>query len=92
MAPFVYVGFGYLDGWTDRLGLGAYRGTLLLEADSYDVTDVANVRDLSGARDFDPHTLLDQPFRISVGNQRGCMEVVAGLRPGHHRYRLGTKD
>ncbi|MEB3071697.1 hypothetical protein [[Mycobacterium] vasticus] len=91
MAPLSYVGFGYLDGWTDRLGLGAYRGPQHLEADRYDVSDVTRVRDLSGGRDFGAHTLLDQPFRISAGGQSGCMEVVAGLRPGHQRYRLDVE-
>lgn len=86
--PLAYVGFGYLDGWTDRLGLGAFRGPLLIESDSYDVSDVTAVRDLSGARDFGAFTLLDQPFRITANGRPGCMEVVAGLKPGHHRYRL----
>jgi hypothetical protein len=91
MAPLAYVGFGYLDGWGDRHGLGAYRGPFLIETDTYDTTDVTNIRDLSGRRDFDTHTLLDQPFHIAVDDHNGCMEVVAGLRPGHQRYRLGTK-
>lgn len=91
MAPLAYVGFGYLDGWTDGLGLGAYRGPLHLETDSYDVSDVTKVRDRSGARQFGVYTLLDQPFRIDVDGQRGCMEAVAGLRPGHQRYRIAMK-
>jgi hypothetical protein len=91
MSPLAYVGFGYLDGWTDRLGLGAYRGPLLLEADSYDVSDVAKIRDLSGTRQFGMYTLLDQSFRIAVDGRPGFMEVVAGLRPGHQRYWLDVK-
>lgn len=91
MAPLAYVGFGYLDGWTDGLGLGAYRGPLLLEVDFYDVSDATKVRDLSGARQFGRYTLLDQPFRIAADGQPGCMELVCGLRPGHQRYRLDVK-
>jgi hypothetical protein len=90
MTPLAYVGFGYIDGFNDRLGLGAYRGRELVETDSYDVSDVSTVRDLSKTRDFGAFTLLDQPLRISVDGRPGCMEGVGGLRHGHHKYRLGV--
>jgi len=90
MAPLAYVGFGYLDGFNDGLGLGAYRGPKLIETDSYEVSDVWAVRDSSGTRQFGAFTLLDQPLRIELDGRTGCMEGVGGLRPGHHRYLLGV--
>jgi hypothetical protein len=92
MHPMAYIGFGYLDGWGDRLGLGAYRGDVLEESDVFDVYDVSAVRDQSGAREFGAFTLLDQPFAITANGASGCMEVVAALRPGHQRYSLGSKE
>ncbi|TAM64458.1 hypothetical protein [Mycobacterium sp.] len=90
MAPLAYVGFGYLDGFDDGLGLGAYRGPRLMETDSYDVSDVCAIRDRSQTRQFGAFTLLDQPLRITIDGRPGCMEGVGGLRRGHHKYRLGT--
>jgi hypothetical protein len=92
MNPMAYIGFGYLDGWIDQLGLGAYRGDAIEESDSYDVSDVSAIRDHTGVREFGAFTLLDQPFAITANDASGCMEVVAALRPGHHRYSPGSKD
>jgi hypothetical protein len=92
MPPLAYAGFGYLDGFNDRLGLGAYRGVKLVETDSYDVSSPTAIRDLSRTRDFGAFTLLDQPFGVLVDGRPGAMEAVGGLRPGHHRYGLSAKE
>lgn len=86
-SAFAYPGFGYADGYTDGHGLGAFRGPFVVESDRYDVSTPTGPVDLSGRRRFGPETLLDQPMRTTVDGEPGFMEVVAGLRSAHHRYR-----
>ena len=46
-ATYAYQGYGYLDGYWDHAGLGAYRGDLVVECDRYDVRDAARPIDES---------------------------------------------
>lgn len=85
--PLVYPGFGYGDGYVDRLGLGAFRGPMVVETDRYDVAKHTAPVDLSGAREFGRSTLLDQPIATTVDGEPGFMELVAGLVSDHDRYR-----
>jgi hypothetical protein len=88
-SPHVYVGFGYHDGYNDRMGLGAARGDDVLEADSYCVGDPANLVDNSGGRDLSGLQQLDMPNRVVVNGRSGHAEILGGLTVGtrHARYR-----
>jgi hypothetical protein len=88
-APFVYVGFGYLDGYDDRLGPGAYRGAAVAQRDIYDVRDPGEPIDRSGTRDLAGEAtsrVMDHALRVIVNGAPGYMEAVGGLQSRHDRY------
>jgi hypothetical protein len=86
-APFAFVGSGYDNGFIDGLGLGAYRGELLVEHDIYDVSHPADVVLPDGSTIRPGHR--EAPFRVWVNGVEtaGHFPIMsAGPIP---RYGLG---
>jgi hypothetical protein len=91
--PLVYAGFGYLDGFDDRLGLGVPRGALHIEGDRYDVSHPERVIDLSGARDFSTGLVLrEHVLRVHLDGRPGTGDAIAPLLPSHRRYGPRRRD
>jgi hypothetical protein len=65
-----YRGTGYNQGFADGAGLGAYRGSFLVEHDVYDVSHPEQVLLLPEGRPVAPGH-REQPARISVNGQDG---------------------
>jgi len=63
-APFAFVGTGYDNGFNDGLGLGVYRGELLVEHDVFDVSHPADVVLPDGSAVRPGHR--EGPFRVWV--------------------------
>lgn len=83
---YVYQGYGYIDGYWDKAGLGAYRGDLLVEGDRYDLRNVAKPVDESGHHDFSRMQLLQTPCRIVFDGKPGLADCAAFILPLYERY------
>lgn len=87
-APFVHQGFGYFDGFRDRLGLGVRRGELLVEGERYDLSVPGRVVDESGARDFAPGSAIREgAFRVRADGRAGVADTFFHARPSSPRPR-----
>jgi hypothetical protein len=84
---FVYQGYGYYNGYRDQRGLGAWRGNDVLEGETYDVSDQANVRDLSGHATFPPILPHEYPLAITLDGTPGMADSMVGFTGPHPRYR-----
>jgi hypothetical protein len=89
--PLVYAGFGYNDGYVDKLGLGVYRGLNYIEGETYDVSDPEKVIDESGRRDFG-QTLpfCAFPLRVTFDGRAGFADSIAMIMPNHKRYAISA--
>ena len=88
-ATFIYQGFGYIDGWADKQGLGAWRGEFAMEGDRYDLRDPAHMLDESGRHQFGGHGMLHSHFDMQLNGRPGHGEGVVLLMAQHPRYGLG---
>ncbi|MET3762238.1 hypothetical protein [Sphingomonas sp. UYEF23] len=88
-ARFVYQGFGYMDGWSDRQGLGAWRGGLAVEGETYDLRDLANIVDQSGRHTFAGPGMMHAQLDVTLNGAPGHGEGIAVLLPQHDRYGEG---
>lgn len=86
---FVYQGYGYFNGYRDQRGLGAWRGEDVLEGETYDVSDQANIRDLSGHVTFPSVLPHEYPLAITLNGQPGMADSMVGFMGLHPRYRPG---
>ncbi len=84
---FVYQGYGYFNGYRDQRGLGAWRGDNVLEGETYDVADQANVRDLSGHVTFPSVLPHEYPLAITLNGKPGMADSMVGFTGPHPRYR-----
>lgn len=83
-----YVGTGYDHGFADGKGLGAYRGSELLEFDVYDVSHPEDVVVPDGQVLRPVHR--EQPARLSVDGQSGTGHFPVITVGRVARYGLGT--
>jgi hypothetical protein len=88
---FIYQGFGYINGWGDKRGLGAWRGDSAVEGDRYDLRDPANMLDESGRHVFGKHGMLHTQFDMRLNGRRGHGEGIALLMPQHPRYGTSSR-
>jgi hypothetical protein len=68
-ASFAMPGLGYSGGWRDRQGLGVWRGDLVVEHETWDVADAADVRVQDGSVERPAHRIA--PVQVAVGDDRG---------------------
>lgn len=66
--PIVMRGAGYDNGWNDGAGLGVHRGRELVEADTYDITNI-DVPTLDGGPVYGMQR--EQPVRVTVDGEDG---------------------
>lgn len=85
-AQFIYQGFGYMDGWADRQGLGAWRGELAVEGDRYDLRDPAAMIDQSARLAFGRHGMIHSQYDVRLNDEVGHGEGIVLLMPQHRRY------
>lgn len=83
-----YVGTGYDNGFNDRKGLGAWRGSELLEHDTYDVTHPEDVVLPDGSTVRPTHR--EQPARLTVNGRPGLGHLPIMSVGRVERYGLGT--
>ena len=86
---FIYQGFGYMNGWSDKQGLGAFRGDAAMESERYDLRDPTNMIDESGLHLFGKHGLIHSHYALTLDGEIGHGEGIAVLLSQHRRYGEG---
>ncbi len=85
--PIVNPGSGYMDGFHDQAGLGAYRGDFVIESDRYDVSHPEKIIDEGGYREFPLDTTREGGLRITLNGTGGFGDCVYAVSESHHRYK-----
>jgi hypothetical protein len=90
-AAFSYLGYGYLSGYWDAQGLGAYRGDACVEVDRYDLNELGAIIDESGKQKFGQVSFLETPSQVTYDGEEGLADGTAFVFPTHSRYGAALK-
>lgn len=83
--PWVMEGLGYFAGYNDGLGLGVYRGELLVEGNVYDVSDPQKAVDLNTGKETIP-AYREQPAVLECRGERGMAHFPCAVFGPYPRY------
>ena len=83
--PWVMEGLGYFGGFSDGLGLGVYRGELLVEGNAYDISDPQRVVDLTTGMERVPRW-REQPAVMECRGEKGMAHFVCRVTGAYPRY------